>query len=452
MRILPAWMIGRGERQWLQTFSGVRYYPVAPQVEEVHLVDIAHHLSMLCRYTGACKKFYCVAPETKILTHDFRWVEAGYIRPGQLLWGFDERSGGHRNLRKWRPSIANIYGRVIRDRVELQMDDKTILRCSVEHPLLCSTKVAGNTRWITAGEILQRQKNGWTSKNHPIPTPVFLPKFLHTWEENLSYESGWLAGMFDGEGSLCTASSRGLILTIAQNEGPILSAIESSLARFGADFGKSTTHGRCKQLTVRGGIVEQLKLLGTIRPRRLLPKVAERLVGKDLMRAGEFVKIISAKDIGPGEVVALETSTHTYITEGFGSHNSVAEHSVLVSEVGSPEYALERLLHDAPEFVLNDLNRPTKHTWWLWGYRRLEARNWRVIAEKFGLNENLQQSTKDADNAVLMAERKVLMLPLPGKPWLKDAPADVKIRCLPPEQAETEFLQRFYELTRERGA
>lgn len=127
---------------------------------------------------------------------------------------------------------------------------------------------------------------------------------------------------------------------------------------------------------------------------------------------------------------------------------SVAEHSCLVSEVGPPEYALERLLHDAPEFVLNDLNRPTKHTWWLWGYRRLEARNWRTIAQKFGLNERLQQSTKDADNAVLMAERKVLMLPLPGKPWLKDEPADVQIMCLPPDEAESLFLSRFYELTK----
>ena len=126
---------------------------------------------------------------------------------------------------------------------------------------------------------------------------------------------------------------------------------------------------------------------------------------------------------------------------------SVAEHSVLVSEVGPPEYALERLLHDAPEFVLNDLNRPVKHTGWLWGYRHLEARNWKVIAQRFGLPLEQHWTTKDADNAVLMAERRVLMLPLPGKPWLKDEPADVQIMCLPPKDAEELFLHRFYELT-----
>ena len=130
---------------------------------------------------------------------------------------------------------------------------------------------------------------------------------------------------------------------------------------------------------------------------------------------------------------------------------SVAEHSVLVSEVGPLEYALERLLHDAPEFVLNDLNRPTKHTPWLWGYRHLEARNWKVIAQKFGLPLKLHPSTKHADDAVLMAERKVLMLPLPGKPWLDIAPADVQIMCLPPADAEELFLHRFNELTIRRG-
>lgn len=130
---------------------------------------------------------------------------------------------------------------------------------------------------------------------------------------------------------------------------------------------------------------------------------------------------------------------------------SVAEHSVLVSLVGPPYFAFERLLHDAPEFVLNDLNRPTKHTLWLWGYRQLEKRNWRAIAEKFDLPLELHWTTHAADNAVLMAERQVLMLPLPGKPWLPDEPADVEIRCLPPPEAEKLFLDRFYELIRNRA-
>lgn len=46
---------------WMQTFTGRVYWPVDPRPSEVCVEDIAHHLSMLCRYTGACRVFYCIA-------------------------------------------------------------------------------------------------------------------------------------------------------------------------------------------------------------------------------------------------------------------------------------------------------------------------------------------------------------------------------------------------------
>lgn len=46
---------------WMQTYSGRVYYPADPRPEDVALEDIAHHLSMLCRFTGAGRRFYSVA-------------------------------------------------------------------------------------------------------------------------------------------------------------------------------------------------------------------------------------------------------------------------------------------------------------------------------------------------------------------------------------------------------
>lgn len=37
---------------WIQTFTGQQFWPLDPLVEEVHLEDIAHALSNLCRFTG----------------------------------------------------------------------------------------------------------------------------------------------------------------------------------------------------------------------------------------------------------------------------------------------------------------------------------------------------------------------------------------------------------------
>lgn len=46
---------------WMQTYTGRVYWPVDPRPEDVSIEDIAHHLSMLCRYTGACSRFYSIA-------------------------------------------------------------------------------------------------------------------------------------------------------------------------------------------------------------------------------------------------------------------------------------------------------------------------------------------------------------------------------------------------------
>jgi hypothetical protein len=62
-------MIGRGPADWMCTFSGVQYYPAAPRMKDVRIVDIAHALSMLCRYTGHCRQFYSVAEHSVHVSH-----------------------------------------------------------------------------------------------------------------------------------------------------------------------------------------------------------------------------------------------------------------------------------------------------------------------------------------------------------------------------------------------
>src|SRR3990167_7917384 len=52
------------------TFSGVQYFPANPRVEDVRIVDIAHHLARLCRFTGAIKtEHYSVAEHSVHVSH-----------------------------------------------------------------------------------------------------------------------------------------------------------------------------------------------------------------------------------------------------------------------------------------------------------------------------------------------------------------------------------------------
>lgn len=46
---------------WIQVASGGAFYPLDPRPEEVHIEDIAHALSHICRFTGHTQEFLSVA-------------------------------------------------------------------------------------------------------------------------------------------------------------------------------------------------------------------------------------------------------------------------------------------------------------------------------------------------------------------------------------------------------
>lgn len=46
---------------WFTTYSGTRFYPLDPKPEEISPIDIAHHLSNVCRFGGACVEHFSVA-------------------------------------------------------------------------------------------------------------------------------------------------------------------------------------------------------------------------------------------------------------------------------------------------------------------------------------------------------------------------------------------------------
>ena len=50
---------GRGD--WMQTFTGRKFWILDPRPEDIDIVDIARALSKQCRYAGHCLRFYSVA-------------------------------------------------------------------------------------------------------------------------------------------------------------------------------------------------------------------------------------------------------------------------------------------------------------------------------------------------------------------------------------------------------
>ena len=63
-RIFENW--SRGD--WMQTFTGQRFYPLDPRPDEIDPADIAHALSLLCRYGGHVDRFYSVAEHCVLMS------------------------------------------------------------------------------------------------------------------------------------------------------------------------------------------------------------------------------------------------------------------------------------------------------------------------------------------------------------------------------------------------
>ena len=60
----------------LQTFSGKLVSILEPVLEDIRILDIAHSLSMICRYNGHTSRFYSVAEHSVLMCRSF--YEHGY--------------------------------------------------------------------------------------------------------------------------------------------------------------------------------------------------------------------------------------------------------------------------------------------------------------------------------------------------------------------------------------
>ncbi|MEQ1967389.1 HD family hydrolase [Xenorhabdus nematophila] len=128
---------------------------------------------------------------------------------------------------------------------------------------------------------------------------------------------------------------------------------------------------------------------------------------------------------------------------------SVAQHSVYVSQLVPPEYALEGLLHDATEAYCKDVPSPLKCL--LPTYQIIERNIDIAVRRKFGLPIGLSQAVKHADLVMLATERRDLDVDVAGKPWPIltgiTASDDIAIMPLTPPQALSAFMNRYHELT-----
>lgn len=258
---------------------------------------------------------HCLIPGTKVLTADLRWVPIENIEVGEVLIGFDEHIPDGKTRRYYSPSVVTQSSELELECYELEFSDGSKITASFDHLwLTCPNWSAA--KWVSTENL----KEGVTRVCKPIdPWPV----------EN-SWEAGYLAAAFDGEGWLTktTENSKKRLHRIGfcQRNNEMLRTVEHclSILGFGSRKGTQRKNGigkqDCMYLALRGK-QPMIRLLGQMRPQRLLSKFNPTLLSA--MEAVNKPKLISKKSVGLKKVVALGTSTKTFIAEGFASHNCV---------------------------------------------------------------------------------------------------------------------------------
>ena len=70
---------------WILTHTGKKFYPLDPDPSLIDIEDIAHSLSLLCRYNGHCHSFYSVAEHSVRLSY--------VVPPEDAFWGLMHDAG-----------------------------------------------------------------------------------------------------------------------------------------------------------------------------------------------------------------------------------------------------------------------------------------------------------------------------------------------------------------------
>jgi hypothetical protein len=180
--------------------------------------------------------------------------------------------------------------------------------------------------WLTHGENQNRWKcqDSLITKYHRKDRPSRIVKVLKPWDEDNSWEAGYLAAAFDGEGHISQklrhhGYTHGLVAGFAQKENAMSEKVENILNKYGFECRMNNSDGTNKY-RINGGRSEIIRFLGSVRPPRLLDKFNPDVLGQ--FCSMDNVAVIESEYIGEHEVVGLETEAKTFIAEGLASHNS----------------------------------------------------------------------------------------------------------------------------------
>lgn len=278
-------------------------------------------------------EYACTPYEAPILMADLSLKPIGEVRPGDEIIGWSlngepiEKSSkyGRQHLRKSR--VIEVFSS-IKPIVKITLDSGEIIRCTPDH------------KWYVR----------WKSdRGHLAYQPAEVgrglcrvcPAKLQTLSPEEERDAGWLAGFFDGEGSVSMCGKEAgyrasASISFFQGAGrnkPLCDKLESILLRFGFEFhvyeDDRPDKKNCGMYPYRHYKIKSIglptfqKFLHTIQVEKWRQRMVDGALGAKFIRGHE--KVISIEPDGEGTVYSLKTETGNYVVWGLASKNCAGQ-------------------------------------------------------------------------------------------------------------------------------
>lgn len=330
----------------------------------------------------------CLHPDHKVLTADLRYVPLRNLSVGDELVSFDEHPGGRGGAR----SLPRRYktGRVTALRLskgpmfDVTLSSGKVFRATADHRWLVKDS-NGPFRWVRTDELRTTREEcvGNKGGGHRVV------KLLDEWEHDTSWESGWLAGMYCGEGCLYARETSGgwcmqLSLHQSNTHNPStcerLASALRSVAGVGVD--RKVWAGReVGSHRIEGGSRNIVRVLGTVRPPRMLEKFRPEMMGSVGGKSTPCPEVVlSVSPAGEDEYLEIEIDAGTMVVEGYGHHNCYLHDEDYMGQTNSGHWRGCLVLNDVHHGMYNLMELDLDYLCRRWG---TGDHVWKLIKKKY---------------------------------------------------------------------
>ena len=251
----------------------------------------------------------CLTPDHKVLTADLRYVPLGEIEVGQQLVSFDEtveESAGR--SRRYKTGTVLAVKHEPAPVFAVTLSDGKVFKVTADHKWL--VKTGSMYRWAETNSLRKGTR---------------LVKPLDEWGTDNSYAAGYLSGILDGEGCYYVRNTSTAAigqLTISQKPGLVLDKIVNSLSDlYGVECSSDINTRGVVSLRMKGGLRNIAKVLGQLRPVRLIDKFKPEHLGRMTTTDADNPTVVSIEPLGEQTIVRIDIDAKTMIVEGYAHHN-----------------------------------------------------------------------------------------------------------------------------------